>query len=165
MEEKLHVYQTAIKNLKVGSEDYLRVQNKIVAVEKGNVSTVGLSPENISIFDWNIYKGSLEGWDSDFLRLSRLDLKSLAVETLVALEWDTEFLALAPDGHSLAYTVNVQGASELYLLNLDDGISRQASLPDEAPGVVASWDWYLDFSPDGRRLLFSYQSAIRTSGF
>ena len=101
--------------------------------------------------------------DSDFLLLGRLDLESLTVETLLALEWDTEFLALSPDGHSLAYTVNVQGASELHLLNLDKGLSRQAPLPDEAPGVVASWDWYLEFSADGRRLLFSFQSAIRTS--
>jgi dipeptidyl aminopeptidase/acylaminoacyl peptidase len=101
--------------------------------------------------------------NSDFLRLGRLDVESLAVETLAALDWNTEFVALSPDGQSLAYTSNIQGASELYLLNLDDGQSRQAPLPDEAPGVVSAWDWYLEFSPDGRRLLFSYQSAIRTS--
>lgn len=42
----------------------------IFVVEKKLVSTAALSPESISIFDWNIYKGSLEGWDNDFLRLS-----------------------------------------------------------------------------------------------
>lgn len=42
----------------------------IFVVEKYPVASAGLSPESIAIFDWNIYKGSLEGWDSDFLRLS-----------------------------------------------------------------------------------------------
>ncbi|UCG23279.1 MAG: S9 family peptidase [Chloroflexota bacterium] len=106
--------------------------------------------------------------DSDFLRLARLDLGAApsakpALETLLALDWDTEYLALSPDGQSLAYAVNVQGASELYLLNLNTGQKRQAPLPGEAPGVVALSDWYLEFSPDGRRLAFSYTSAIRTS--
>ncbi len=106
--------------------------------------------------------------DSDFLRLAQLDLGASSsaapsLETLLALKWDTEFLALSPDGQSLAYTVNVQGASELHLLDLDAGKSRQAPLPGEAPGAVALSDWYLEFSPDGRRLVFSYTSAIRTS--
>ncbi len=38
--------------------------------EKSSVQTPELSPESISIFDWNIYKGALQGWDNDFLRLS-----------------------------------------------------------------------------------------------
>ena len=66
--------------------------------------------------------------DSDFLRLAQLDLGASSsaapsLETLLALKWDTEFLALSPDGQSLAYTVNVQGASELHLLDLDAGKS------------------------------------------
>lgn len=101
--------------------------------------------------------------DGDFLRLCRLDLETLALETLVAPGWDTEFLAVSLDGATLSYCVNVDGASELHLLDLRDGLSRQAPLPDDAPGVVAMTDWYLEFSPDGRRLVFSFTSATRTS--
>ncbi len=42
----------------------------VVTTAKDSVVISGLSPDNISFFDWNIYKGSLEGWDSDFLHLS-----------------------------------------------------------------------------------------------
>jgi endonuclease/exonuclease/phosphatase (EEP) superfamily protein YafD len=42
----------------------------IITAEQRLVPTAGLSPDSISIFDWNMYKGSLEGWESDFLRLS-----------------------------------------------------------------------------------------------
>lgn len=101
--------------------------------------------------------------DGDFLRLCRLDLETLELETLISLEWDTEFLAVSPDGASLAYCVNVDGASELHLLDLAEGVSRPAPLPGEAPGVVALTDWYLEFSPHGRHLAFSFTSAIRTS--
>lgn len=41
-----------------------------VVTEKKTGMIAGLAPDNISIIDWNIYKGSLEGWDRDFLRLS-----------------------------------------------------------------------------------------------
>jgi dienelactone hydrolase len=101
--------------------------------------------------------------NSDFLRLCSLDLESLALRTLVELAWDTEFLAVSPDGKSLAYCVNVDGVSELCLLGLDNGKSRTAPLPAEAPGIVALSDWYMAFSPDGRYLAFSFTSAIRTS--
>lgn len=43
---------------------------EFLTADKGLVSTAGLSPESISLFDWNIYKGSRKGWDDDFLRLS-----------------------------------------------------------------------------------------------
>ncbi len=42
----------------------------IVSVEGNPAAMAGLSPDNISLFDWNIYKGSLDGWDDDFLRFS-----------------------------------------------------------------------------------------------
>jgi dipeptidyl aminopeptidase/acylaminoacyl peptidase len=101
--------------------------------------------------------------DSDFLRLCRLDLETLALETLVSEDHDTEYLAVSGDGTSLAYCVNVDGASELRLLDLRDRMSRQAPLPTNAPGVVAVSDWHLEFSPDGRRLAFSFTSATQTS--
>lgn len=35
-----------------------------------NAAATALSPRAISILDWNIYKGSRDGWEEDFLRLS-----------------------------------------------------------------------------------------------
>jgi len=42
----------------------------ITGERKKNTTAVGFSPDNISLLDWNIYKGSRPGWEADFLRLS-----------------------------------------------------------------------------------------------
>jgi dipeptidyl aminopeptidase/acylaminoacyl peptidase len=101
--------------------------------------------------------------DSDFLYLARMDLASGEITPLVAPSWDVELMALSPDRSALAYTVNVEGASQLYLLDLTSGESRQAPLPDDAPGVVAMWDGRLRFSADSRQVLFSFTSAVQPS--
>lgn len=126
------------------------------APEKARYLDIRYSADGRSLF-FNTDLGS------DFLRLCRLDLETLALETLVSPDWDTEYLAVSPNGDLLAYCLNVDGASELHLLDLKSGRSRQAPLPGDAPGVVALSDWYLEFSPDGRRLAFSFTSAVRTS--
>ncbi len=41
-----------------------------ISVEEHPAAIAGLSPDNISLFGWNMYKGSLDGWDDDFLRFS-----------------------------------------------------------------------------------------------
>ncbi len=42
----------------------------ITGGKKKTLATVGFSPERITLLNWNIYKGSLPGWESDFLSLS-----------------------------------------------------------------------------------------------
>lgn len=100
---------------------------------------------------------------SDLLRVARLDLETLTFETLVAPDWDTEFLTRSPNGRYLAYTVNVDGASKLHLLDLTTGTARTAPGLGLSPGVVAMMDWRLTFSLDSTRLAFSFTSAVRTS--
>jgi len=41
-----------------------------LAQQQQDPSWSGLSPDSISIFDWNIYKEQNQGWDVDFMRLS-----------------------------------------------------------------------------------------------
>jgi dienelactone hydrolase len=62
--------------------------------------------------------------DSDFLHIARLDLATLQWEKLVMPNWDVELMALSPNGRYLAYTINVEGASRLELIDLATGLAR-----------------------------------------
>ncbi len=100
---------------------------------------------------------------SDFLYISRLDLDSLAIETMAAPNGDAELMTCSPDGRYLAYTVNTDGVSELCTLDLTTGTTRSAPGLASSSGVVAMMDGHLTFSPDSNRLAFSSTSATRTS--
>jgi dipeptidyl aminopeptidase/acylaminoacyl peptidase len=98
---------------------------------------------------------------SEFLYAARLDLETCALEPLVAPRWDVECLTLSPDGQSLAYAVNVDGAHQLEVLDLRTGKARKMPGQDGTPGQVN--DGRMCFAPDGRRLAFSFTSATRTA--
>jgi dipeptidyl aminopeptidase/acylaminoacyl peptidase len=100
---------------------------------------------------------------SDFLHVDRLYLEDGAIENLVSHHWDAEQMTLSPDGKYLAYDLNVDGASELKILDLATGGTRTAQLESGALGATAWFDWHLAFSADSRYLAFSFTSATRTS--
>lgn len=95
--------------------------------------------------------------DSEFKRLRRYDVES-GQETVLSgtVDWDVEDFALSPDGRLLAYSVNVDGSSQLKLIAL----SGQASLSGELPMGRAAG---LAFSADSRQLAFQLNSP-RTPG-
>lgn len=113
-------------------------------------------------------------------RLTLRNMESGAEETLAEGDGFFDF-DFSPDGRRLAYSVRtLDGASQMFLLNLEDGPG--ASGPAErvpAPGVFA-WQW----SPDSRKILLlgldggllsrqvyqageivSYQSIVPTENF
>lgn len=100
---------------------------------------------------------------SEFLQILRLDLAGMATEPLVSLNRDTELMTLSPNGRYLAYAVNLDGASDLRLLDLDSGATRSAPGLRYPPGVVGMMDECLTFSFDSSYLAFSFTSALRTS--
>jgi len=99
--------------------------------------------------------------DADFLYIARLDLDTGALERLIAPEWDCDALSLAPDGQSLAYIVNVEGAHHIHLYDLATGTTRDAPGIAEWAGVVRGDQ--LAFSPDGRRIAFALTTATRAA--
>lgn len=101
--------------------------------------------------------------DTDFMRIARLDPQTQAVETLYAADWDGDGMALSADGRSLAYALNVDGMSELFVRDLTTGQTRQCPKIDDAPGLVMSMlSLHIDFSLDASKLAFCYTSAVRT---
>ncbi|WP_238586817.1 S9 family peptidase [Sphingopyxis sp. C-1] len=91
---------------------------------------------------------------SDAMRLVSLDLRSGKQRDLTRRSgWNVELFDLAPDGRSVAYTVNADGYSELYLIDLASGrVHRGPKLPR---GVISS----LRYSPDGSRIAFGLATA------
>lgn len=83
----------------------------------------------------------------EFLQLARLDLKTLEYNWLTEdLPWDVDEQVVDQVGGRVAFTINEDGASKLYLLEGDE--RRALDLP---LGIVLG----LDFSADGKQLGFT----------
>jgi len=97
--------------------------------------------------------------DSDFQRLTRLELATGKKEVLTpSLNWDIEHLVASPDGKALAYVVNEEGKSALFLANATDPKrSRRVPLPT---GVMSRPP---QFDAKGQRLGFGLSVADATS--
>ena len=97
---------------------------------------------------------AITDFDSDVRRLVEIDVESgQRTEISPKLKWDVESYDISTDGQFVAYAVNEDGYSRLFLLERPTGISTPlANLPN---GVLTG----LKFSPDGQRLAFSMSTA------
>ncbi len=92
--------------------------------------------------------------DSEFLRPAWMDLSSRKIEILRAdLNWDVDDIALSRDGRRLAYTVNEEGVSKLYVM--DTHTRRDLRLPALPAGVIRGLRWH----NNSRELGFTLSSA------
>jgi dipeptidyl aminopeptidase/acylaminoacyl peptidase len=104
----------------------------------------------------SILTGSDEG--SDFSRLVKIDLATGKRTVLTPnLTWDVESYTLARDGKTVAYVVNVAGASELRLMNAETGAELPA--PKLPAGVIVG----TEFDDAALRLGFSLNAATAPS--
>lgn len=93
-------------------------------------------------------------YQSEFLRLMRMDLKTRALQVLTPnLNWDISELALSPDRQRLIYVINENGMSVMRLLNLKN--LREEPLPKIHIGILGGVTWHRN----GKEIAFSYQSA------
>lgn len=74
-----------------------------------------------------------------------------------AIPWDVEALDIADDGEHLAYVSNEDGISRLHALRLPD--LEPVTLPELPIGAIDQ----LGFSPDGRRLALTLNTAASPS--
>jgi proline iminopeptidase len=86
-----------------------------------------------------------------FHGLARLDLEARELSWLATPDGDVELLAVAPDDSQLAYAVNIEGYTRLYLHDLTSG--EESALDDPPPGRATS----LVFSPDGSSLVVALE--------
>lgn len=85
--------------------------------------------------------------NSEFQRLRYYDLKTKKFTVLTSdINWDVESFTLTEDGDKLAFTVNEDGMSKLYLL--DTKTMKYSAVPNIPVGQV----YGLEFHPDGKKL-------------
>ncbi|MBM3461580.1 MAG: S9 family peptidase [Armatimonadetes bacterium] len=96
--------------------------------------------------------------EGEFLTLSRMDPDSGLLVPVVDAKWDVDAFAVSKDRKSLAYCLNEDGYSRLYLRDVASGKSRPVGNVPE--GVVSS----LSFRADGT-LSFRVSGPTRTASF
>jgi dipeptidyl aminopeptidase/acylaminoacyl peptidase len=91
---------------------------------------------------------------AEFQRLARMDVQTRRVTPLTAdIPWDVEAADVSPDGRTVAFVTNEEGASRLYLLDTSNG--RYRPVEGVPVGVIGGIEWH----PSGRELGFSLNSA------
>jgi len=91
--------------------------------------------------------------DSEFQQLRRVDLVSGAMEILTShIPWDIDTFARSDDGRYLAWVANVDGLSQLTVVNV---ASRTESLPPLPEGQIGR----IAFDRAGKKLGLSIESA------
>jgi dipeptidyl aminopeptidase/acylaminoacyl peptidase len=129
--------------------------------------SVRFSPDGHSIFFGTNDK-------REFYSLAQMDLASKRVDILDNTDWDLGSLEISPEGGALAYTINRDGFSELYVRRLDtDGKPLITALgPKEAAvklpgkGIVGALEFSKDKSREASReskLAFTFNGS-RHSG-
>ena len=84
----------------------------------------------------------------EFRRLARYDLASGEFDFLSAdIEWDVSDLVVEEETGEVAFAVNADGASRLFVIS--EEVRREVALP---LGIISS----MEYSPDGRHLGFSF---------
>ena len=76
--------------------------------------------------------------------------------------WDAVGGIFAPDGKHLAYAVNADGRSDVFLYDIAGATSEKVAMP---PGVNALVGNPTSFSADGTRLLITHQSSSEAADF
>jgi len=92
--------------------------------------------------------------DAEFMRLAYVDLATGAHRYLTPdLQWDVEGFDVAPDGRTIAFVTNEDGASVLHRIDADSG--KSLPVPPLPVGVVGALEWH----ESGRELGLSLSSA------
>jgi dipeptidyl aminopeptidase/acylaminoacyl peptidase len=91
---------------------------------------------------------------AEFLRLAQFDLTKRLTRVLTEMiPWDIEEFDISPDGRTIAAIANVDGSSQLRLIDAATGKFKDT--PKLPVGVISGLEWHAD----GARLGFSLNSA------
>lgn len=92
--------------------------------------------------------------DSEFLKMRYYDIASKS-ETIVTsdINWDVESMAISDNGTHLAFTVNENGISALYLMN------TQTGKYEKVKGLPLGQMYGFDFNPDNSKLAVTINAS------
>jgi dipeptidyl aminopeptidase/acylaminoacyl peptidase len=136
---------------------------ELFPVEGGKAAfgSFAFAPDGRSVYyvsDEPVRADNGEGKAQEFKTLRYHDPASNKFEILTrSIPWDVDGFTLAEDDRHLAYTTNEDGVSRLHVLALP--AHRELKLPALPIGVIGGFE----FSPDGKRLALSLNSATSPS--
>lgn len=105
--------------------------------------------------DRSIWALNNEG--SEFAHLDRIDLETMERTTIVQESWDVEAVAISPDGEWLAWSVNENGWSRVFLRRITE---EDAAISLDLPrGTIDRLVW----SPDSDHLAMGMSTATTPS--
>jgi len=87
----------------------------------------------------------------EFSALAYMRISDASLKFLDKLDWDVEEVAVSPDGGHVAYTVNVDGYTELRLFKTENGKVRRLAIP-------RGFAYSIKFSPDSRLIAFTLEA-------
>ena len=99
----------------------------------------------------------LSNLGQQFMKLAFLKVEKQVLEVQDTAIWDSEMLRVSADGRIIGYTLNVQGYSQMILI--DTKKERFWAKPYIPMGVIKS----LRISRNGDRILYSFSSPINTT--
>jgi dipeptidyl aminopeptidase/acylaminoacyl peptidase len=152
------------------SNEQLSLDNDLYLVEIATKEVVHLTPhegaaqfEHVEFQPNGHYLFLTTNKDRESQALAELNLVTKKIEIIDDTQWDVETFAQSPGGGMIAYTINKDGFSELYVRILEtDGkplisVAGPKGLPVALPGkgVVSG----LSFSHDGNKLALVFNGA------
>ncbi len=100
----------------------------------------------------------------DFSNLATMDLASGALTFLNDRPWDSEVMALSPDGTKLAYEVNEAGYSRLFVRDVASGEEQEVTgFPRGIVTGIGLWTSLPVWSSDSRQLAVSFNSPVHNA--
>lgn len=97
----------------------------------------------------------LSNYGSEFKKLFYIDLKTKKIIPITdAIDWDVEGITISKDGANLAFSVNANGSSKVYIMSTKTfKYSEPKNLPKGEIGGFA-------FSPDSKKFAFTMNSSF-----
>lgn len=96
--------------------------------------------------------------DSEFVRVASLTLSTGAWHWLTPDQWDAETLAVSPDGAHLAFSLNENGTSHLYIVPI--GGAEGATIDEAWSGLPAGVIMDATWAPSGHSLAVTLSSPL-----
>lgn len=141
-----------------GEVDLATGQLEIFPVEGGKAAFGGFAFAGDGRSVYYVSDESLDGQMQEFKTLRFHDPVRNRLEVLSRhIPWDVDGFVVADDHRHLAYVTNEDGISKLHILALPS--HREVKLPSLPIGVIGGFE----FSPDGKRLALSLNSATSPS--
>jgi dipeptidyl aminopeptidase/acylaminoacyl peptidase len=93
--------------------------------------------------------------NGEFIAPSKMNLTTKKIETLGKANWDLDATAFSDDGRMLAYTMNREGFSELYVTDAKNIGKNSSPVKLPANGIVGG----LNFSRDNSKLVLTFVAS------